>query len=272
MTIKDIQQVSLEILKDVHQFCVENDICYTLFGGTMIGAIRHKGFIPWDDDVDIAMPRPDYEKFLMLYQSKKGYRLIAAGSEESYLAFSRVCEMERTSVASETFPWSNVTTGVWIDVFPLDGAEDEEMAAKRQFAKLKKKWLRCSYYRSTQVDFSSIKSLSKRIKFLVKKIYLLVRGKNYRELVADYIDECMKIKWGESSHFANLSYMRYGIKEYELLEDFESTISVPFEDSCFYVCNGYDRLMRRKYGDYMQLPPKDKQKANHKLIKYYWVH
>ena len=64
MNIQEVQHISLELLKEVHEFCVENDVKYTLFSGTLIGAIRHHGFIPWDDDLDIAMPRPDYEKFI----------------------------------------------------------------------------------------------------------------------------------------------------------------------------------------------------------------
>ena len=75
MNIQEVQHISLELLKEVHEFCVENDVKYTLFSGTLIGAIRHHGFIPWDDDLDIAMPRPDYEKFIHSFKSKKGNKL-----------------------------------------------------------------------------------------------------------------------------------------------------------------------------------------------------
>ena len=68
MTIQEIQQVTLEILKDVHEFCVDNNIRYSLSGGTLLGAIRHNGFIPWDDDADIQLPRPDYDRFIRTYQ------------------------------------------------------------------------------------------------------------------------------------------------------------------------------------------------------------
>ena len=102
MTLKEIQQVSLGILKDIHKFCVEHDIQYSLCYGTLLGAIRHKGFIPWDDDIDITMPRPEFDRFIKSYQSEKGYRLFAAenndGDTEVSVPFARVCEMQRTFV------------------------------------------------------------------------------------------------------------------------------------------------------------------------------
>lgn len=270
MTIKDIQQVSLEILKDVHSFCVSNNIRYTLYGGTMIGAIRHKGFIPWDDDVDIAMPRPDYERFLSLYHSQHGYKLFASGSEESYLAFSRVCEMRRTFVINSQMPWANAPTGVWIDIFPLDGAPDTTEECENRLKVLKKLWKRSCYARSAKSTFSFAKGAIEKAKMLIKKTiyndYIITPQK----VILKYTKEATLYEWGQTNYFWNCSYLRYGMKEYQDICDFQSTILVPFENDMFCVCNGYDHLMRTKYGDYMEMPPIEKQKSNHALCSYYW--
>ena len=98
MTLEEIQQVSLEILKDVHRFCVENDIKYSLCYGTLLGAIRHNGFIPWDDDIDIMMPRPEYDRFIRLYQSEKGYKLFAAENNDGDTEVSIALLADRKSV------------------------------------------------------------------------------------------------------------------------------------------------------------------------------
>lgn len=271
MSLKDIQQVSLNILKDVHQFCVDHQISYTLFGGTMIGAIRHQGFIPWDDDVDIAMPRPDYEKFLASYKSNNGYKLFASGTKENFLAFSRVCEMNDTRVVNEILPWSNQQTGVWIDIFPLDGAPDDKDKSVVLLKSLRRRWVKCCYARAAHAPYSSAKNLMGKIKLLIKKSIYNDTFIPVDYVVRKYIETATKIVWGETNHFWNCSYLRYGMREYQEMNDFSYTIQVSFEDSLFFVCNGYDHLMRTKYGDYMQLPPNEKQKSNHALCSYYWV-
>lgn len=270
MTLQEVQCMGLEILKDVHLFCEERSISYTLFGGTMIGAIRHKGFIPWDDDVDIAMPRPDYEKFISSYKSDKGYRLFASGTKESFLAFSRVCDMKKTMAVNKTLPWTNQTTGVWVDVFPLDGAPDDKEESERMIAELRTHWKKTCFARGAKAPLSLSRGALEKMKTIVKKIiyndYIIPPHK----VVDNYIKAATKIKWGETRHFWQCSYLRYGMKEYQELEDFSASVLVPFEDSNFYICNGYDRLMRTKYGDYMQLPPEEKRKSNHALCSYYW--
>ncbi len=270
MTLQEVQRMGLEILKDVHLFCEERSISYTLFGGTMIGAIRHKGFIPWDDDVDIAMPRPDYEKFISSYKSDKGYRLFASGTKESFLAFSRVCDMKESLAVNKALPWTNQATGVWIDIFPLDGAPDDIRECERTMASLRAHWKKTCFVRGAKAPLSMSKGSAEKLKTIVKKmIYNNYVIPSYR-VIDNYIRTTTKIHWGETHHFWQCSYLRYGMKEYQDMEDFKTTLLVPFEDSYFRICNGYDHLMRTKYGDYMQLPPEEKRKSNHALCSYYW--
>lgn len=271
MTLREIQTLSLEILKDIHNFCIQNDITYTLFGGTMIGAIRHKGFIPWDDDIDIAMPRPDYERFLSTYHSENGYKLIAAGQEDSYIAFSRVCEMDKTLVINRILPWYKHETGVWIDIFPLDATPDNPEEAKTLINDFVKEWKECCAIRSSFSSFKDVQGIDKIIKLFIKKIIRHIPGKDIFTLNNKYIEHCKAIPWGSTNHFANLAYMGYGFKEYLCMDDIKEMILVPYEDVKFYVCKGYDHLMRMKYGDYLLLPPIEKQTSNHELVKYYWL-
>ena len=88
MTLREVQLFELDILKDVHEFCMANHINYSLAYGTLIGAIRHKGFIPWDDDRDIVMPRPDHDRFCRTYKSEAGYEIFSPIQGNSYLGYT----------------------------------------------------------------------------------------------------------------------------------------------------------------------------------------
>ena len=125
MTLQDVQKVSFDILKDVHSFCELHQIRYSLAYGTLIGAVRHKGFIPWDDDVDIVIPRPDFERFCQEYKSSLGYELYTPEDSYNFLPYARVCDNEHTIVKTNR-PWSTEPTGIWIDIFPLDGLPSDE--------------------------------------------------------------------------------------------------------------------------------------------------
>lgn len=270
MTIKDIQNVSLQLLLDLLDFCKHNHINFTLFGGTMIGAVRHGGFIPWDDDVDVAMPRPDYERFISTYQSNHGYKLFASGTPEGYIAFSRLCEMERTLVTEERLPWCSQQTGVWIDIFPLDGAPDDPNEAERSIKNMRKKWFKCCYARSALSSFATASTIYKKVKLAYKKMFLNNRFRNIQILNKNYIVDCQKIKWGASKHFCNYAFISFGMREYIPMEDYQSTVDFNFEGIPMPVCNGYDHLMRHKYGNYMQLPPEVEQKPKHDLCRFFW--
>lgn len=268
VVLDDLKKISLDILLDVHDFCTQNNIGYSLYGGTMIGAIRHKGFIPWDDDIDIAMLRPDYERFLRTYKSKKGYKLFHAHNSNSLIGFARVCEIEKTFATYPRAPWIDKETGVWIDVFPLDVAPDDELETNTHINELKDIQAKIYRLRNAKASIYKMQNIRGFLHYIKNFGYRLTLD-NPMILVYDFISKCQKYALFESKHFCNFSYTGFGIKEYQLLDDFSSFISVSFEGHDFLCCNGYDRLMKTKYGNYMELPPIEKQVSHHPM-KIYW--
>ena len=135
MTLQEIQQVNLEMMKDIHAFCVKNGIHYSLAYGSLIGAIRHKGFIPWDDDIDIMMPRPDFERFSREYKSENGFWLSSVYGDDTYVNYTRVYD-DRTLVICPAKAGKK-ETGVWIDIYPIDGISDNAEESREQFQRIR---------------------------------------------------------------------------------------------------------------------------------------
>ena len=277
MTLQDIQSVSLEILKDVHQFCVENNIKYTLQGGTLIGAIRHKGFIPWDDDIDIAMPRPDYNRFIQTYKSKNGYKVLARERQDGndvYIAYARVCEFDKTYVLQRTM-WTDREVGLWIDVFPYDGLPNELEIRKQYAAEIKKIAKLGIAYRSlhtpSKAKIAGLLSIKMIVSMILHKLYnralLFGLRRNPYDML---IDKVRQVGWNDTDYFGNIVFTAYGLRECHHKRTIEEFIKVSFEDIELFAMKGYDEALREKYGDYMQLPPKEQQTAKHNSYKYYW--
>lgn len=270
MTLREVQLMSLDILRDVHTFCIDNQIKYTLQGGTLIGAIRHNGFIPWDDDLDIAMPRPDYDRFIHEYTSSKGYKAFSRelpDSQDILIAFCRVCDMQKTIVDDKYAPWCKSNTGVWIDVFPLDGVEDDYEICKKRIEKMKILWHKSTLLRRQNLPFNSAKSPMDYCKWIGRKI--MSPFLSYKSL-DKLIEQCRLINWKETSYYSNLAYLGYGIKERHNKRVIEDIILKQFEDSEFCVMKGYDEALTEKFGDYMTPPSELPQKQQHWFNTCYW--
>lgn len=271
MTLQEVHQVCLDILKDIHGFCIRNEIKYSLSGGSLLGAIRHNGIIPWDDDIDLQMSRPEYEKFIHTYKSEKGYKLFSReleGCEDVEIAFARVCEMEKTHVNTGTAPWQDNPTGVWIDILPIDGAPNSERQARKRIRLMRFVWnmTLAARARIFSVPFSAAKSRRMVWRLFVKKVMALFIPRKINEV---YIRMCKKYDYNSSEYIANFSTMQYGFREWQPRHGMEEFVLHEFEGCQYYIMKDFEISLKGLYGDYMKLPPEEKRKA-HIANMYFW--
>lgn len=272
MTTKEVQQVSLDILKDVHEFCVKNGIRYSLSGGTLLGAIRHNGFIPWDDDIDIQLPRPDYDRLVQTYVYDKGYKMFChetkEGKEKNVMyPYARVCDMTRTVVDTGIRPWVSEKVGIWIDILPCDGMPSDEKGARRHIVKAGF-LVRQAYWVGVRLSsWANLKkglNLQEKIKFGLKKLGSFFI---WYDPFVSLLQIRKKYNYDESEYFFGTPH--YGMREWQPKKNMESFELHKFEDTEFYIMSGWDANLKSLYGDYMQLPPPDKR-VRHDFNHYYW--
>ena len=264
MTTADIQQVSIDILKDIHAFCIKENIKYSLAYGTLIGAIRHKGFIPWDDDLDIMMPRPDYERFISTYNSAKGFEILPEG-DNSMIAMARVYDVQRTYVSMPQSPWCKKDVGVWIDIFPMDGAENDFILFTDRVNRIYDLWREQILYRKSQISFDISKGIIENLKLLRRRIINKKHNKN-----SEQIRLIKSIEYGSTDYVTSLTVPECKTKEYYPITYFKDYVEVEFENNSFLSIKEYDKFLNYVYADYMKLPPIEERKPKHTFNKYYW--
>lgn len=269
MTLKDIQDVSLDILKDVHAFCETHNVHYSLAYGTLIGTLRHKGFVPWDDDIDIVIPRPDFERFCLEFKSSKGYKLYKPGDMDNFMPFARVCDNEHTLVTMN-HPWTIEPTGIWIDILPVDGLPSDEMEFLELVKRIRKIQERIYRLRTGRyLKLSDTISVKDYIYCLIKRV--LYYRYDIRALLDQHMQLLKSYKFEDADYCGQLCVMDYPEKEHNPKADFEYRVKKQFCDMEFDVMNGYDNILRRYYGNYMEMPPEEKRVPPESLTqKYYW--
>lgn len=270
MTLRELQLFSLEIMKDVHQFCMDNHITYSLLDGSLLGAIRHKGFIPWDDDIDIIMKRPDYELFCKTYTSQRFKLKCRENDKDCLIPFARVYD-DTITITNMFIPWCKDQVGVGIDVFAADCVSEDVVEFENYYNKTRFYWRLSVISRSAKGPFSLERTLGYNIKKLLKKIFFL-NGVFTGFFVDKVIKMASATKWGETVYFSQLTSMIDKIKDHHRVDVFSNTVLKPFEDTELMVMGGYDEYLKDKYKNYMELPPIEKRVAHNMIeTKYYWI-
>ncbi len=267
MTLADLQKFCVEILQEIHEFCVSNKIKYSLYAGSMLGAIRHKGFIPWDDDIDIIMPRSDYERFCRDFKSQR-YELINCDNDsECFIAFTRVCDCKKTIIKTKS-PWCSKKTGCWIDIFPADGFPSEPFLQEQLYKKCI--LLRRELQKNRGIKAALNGSFLHILRLMFLKIITL-NGANASKIVKSLVATTKCYDYNECEYWASLTNVR-NTKEWKhhAIETFKKCSLLPFEDYHFFVMDGYDVVLKQRYGDYMKLPPLEEQHPKQIYIKFYW--
>ena len=254
------RKIMLDILKDVAAFCDANNIVYFLSSGTLIGAIRHKGFIPWDDDIDIEMPRPDYERFIELYSQKGNYKILSPKDKKSFFFYAKVYDNQTVKKENVINHKDYKPIGIDIDVFPIDGQPDEN-----HFEQFKKDT--DHRVKLFSLYLLSVKPITKEsFKLFILSILSHIFGPHY--FLKKYMKSALKYDYDKASMVGFISpYSKYKNRHKKAV--FEKSVKVPFEDAEFCAPIGYDEYLTNIYGDYMTPPPVDKRASTHDA-EYYW--
>ena len=270
--LRKLQLVELEMLKEVVRICNKYKLTYYLSAGTFLGAVRHKGFIPWDDDVDIRMPRPDYQKLLKLLgrELKKPYTFEHYKYDrKSHRYFLRVTD-PRVKVR-RTHSEKGELSNAWMDIFPLDGMPDNKIHNKLRQIRLlyRRMWLQISV-------FDEIITLDKKrvwYENLIIKIVMKLRlqrfvsyEKNWRKL-----DRAMRsYPVDKGKYYVNFMGF-YKFKDMIPKSVYGKGAMYQFEDSKFNGPEDYDTFLTKLYGDYMKLPPEDQRDKHFSELELYNV-
>ena len=264
--IREIQQMELGIMEYIHEICQKIGVKYFLAYGSLIGAVRHKGFIPWDDDMDICMLREDYEKLqdYLISNPNERYEVMSYKNNLNYVyPFMKVQDNQTYLLEEDVRIDSNM--GIYVDIFPVDGYEDDSVFKDKMTRLIKKRQLSCYTFKGITNTKSLLNSLIRYISVIV--FYFTNTNKYIRG-----IDELAKSRKVDDYELVDYLIYKDMHKPVWKREWLEQTIMGVFEGKEFMIPKNYHEILTSDYGDYMQLPPVELRFSHHdfqlwKIIK-----
>lgn len=262
LTLRELQYLELEIAKEIKRICDANNIDYFIIGGTLLGAVRHGGFIPWDDDMDIGMTIENYYRFLELAPSQLDHRFFLqtnATDPNYHNVFAKV-RLNGTHMLEKVTEGMRIHNGIFVDIFPYDSASEQVAHSKVYMTMLqllgKTSLLKHGY------DLNGIteKRISRIVNIVLKHIPVSVKQ----------IDKVLTVRFqshgkkNEQTYYIERDGMFKGNfvfpKRY-----FETLEELPFEGIAFKVPSNYTAYLENAYGDYMKLPPEHEREKGHSV-------
>ena len=248
--LKKLHEVQQEILDEIVRICKKNNLIYFLVGGTLLGAVRHKGFIPWDDDLDIGMPRKDYEKLLEILPKELNEKYLVDNKETNkkyYLVFTKIRKKDTIFEENTQIKYTG-PKGIWIDIFPFDDSKN----TKNKMVAIQRRvyyfFRAITLYKNKMYADNIIKKIVGKLLFLSNHCLLSIQDKIIR---------LQNNKNGKA--MINLASTYDYKRELFNKDAFFPVKELEFEGKLYNVPNDYDKVLSQVFGDYMKLPPKEQQ-------------
>lgn len=261
--IKEMQHIALDVLIYLDKVCSKYGLKYFIVDGTLLGAVRHKGFIPWDDDIDLAMPRSDFNKLIEFSRTYHNdtYQFIFFGKSSELLPYAKFVNT-KTQIDAK-YAEDEMHEHLWLDIMPMDGLPEDQNEVNLIYKK-------AEYYRKIiglcSAKLGEGKSAVKKLAKYVLKPLALIYGK--QRAINNLNALAMKYHYDSSKFVGAVTWGLYGASEKMLKAEVDQSVDITFESERFSTFSCWDSYLKGLYEDYMQLPPVEKR-VNHEMIA--WI-
>ncbi len=258
LTLDDCKKIELDMLLSFASFCEQNGLRYDLAGGTLLGAIRHKGFIPWDDDIDISMPRPDYEKLVKIYPTDGMEDLDLLENRRTGFVYPFARLVNRRTLVTAKYMDEHDLSHLWVDILPVDGLpeDNKELAHIYRWVYFYRVLLSACYAKQWFYGRSLMKKILRPFTILAAKVI----GPQWLFHKVDSIAQTYRYE--ECSYVGVVSWGLYGVGERMLKSEYAHQVLVDFEGHKLPTYSCWESYLSGLYGNYMALPPEAQRKTH----------
>jgi len=251
--LKRLQSIELEIMDEIHRLCIKHNIPYFLDSGSAIGAVRHSGFIPWDDDMDVGMLRSDYNRFLAIakHELKEGFTIQTHETDPNVYKFYTKIRKDNTYYPS-TISGRYQNQGIAVDIFPFDNALDDPVKAQKELEKIR------FLYKIVRARANGKRGQT----FVHRLLYLFVSLLNYEKLREKYV--CLCTRHNHQNTARIICYLYKMSQKQNLffnISEMYPVKPITFENREYMIMKNPDYYLKIMYGNYMVLPPEEKRRT-----------